>query len=66
MENPVSPVDGSNSRHNFSYPSRNNLRDDADSPSGRQRGSGTIESLKAAAVGLHVGEAGKFDFDDFA
>ena len=53
VENPVSPIDGS--KHNFSYPSRsnNNMREGFEDPNDK-RPSGTIESLKAAAVGLHV------------
>lgn len=52
-ENPVSPVDAQG-RHNFSYPSRGNLREGMDDPTTQQRKSGTIESLKAAAIGIHV------------
>lgn len=51
VENPVSPVDGPNSRHNFSYPSRNTLREPDDLTPKRSSG---IDNLKAAAVGLHV------------
>ena len=50
MENAVSPVDNSQ-RHNFSYPSRNNLRD---SWNGQQQQGGTFDNLKAAAKGIHV------------
>lgn len=60
IDNPVSPIDGQ--RQNFSYPSRGTLREDGTlSPpppppplQTQQRGSGTLESLKAAAIGLHV------------
>jgi hypothetical protein len=55
IDNPVSPVDAQNSKHNFSYPSRGNMNErytEDDVQPGR--GSGTIGSLKAAAVGLHV------------
>lgn len=50
LENPVSPVDKST---NFSYPSRNNLRDpENETISGKPPG--RLDNLKAAAVGLHV------------
>ena len=52
VDNPVSPVDGPNSKQNFSYPSRNNLREPDDLAP--KRSSGAVENLKAAAVGLHV------------
>ena len=52
MENPVSPVDGPSSKHNFSYPSRSTLRE-PDDPAAK-RSSGAVENLKAAAIGLHV------------
>jgi hypothetical protein len=53
IQNPVSPVDA---KHNFSYPSRGNLREGVgtEDGGGSHRGSGTIESLKQAAIGLHV------------
>lgn len=58
VENPVSPIDGS--KHNFSYPSRsnNNMREGFDDPNDK-RPSGTIDSLKKAAVGIHVSCTGK-------
>lgn len=51
VENPVSPVEGSNP--NFSRPNRNNLRPSADEPIDKRPPS-TIDSLKAAAIGIHV------------
>lgn len=56
INNPVSPVDAQESRHNFSYPSRGNLNEGyagSEHPT-NQRPTSTIGSLKAAAVGLHV------------
>ncbi|KAK3687089.1 hypothetical protein LTR37_019156 [Vermiconidia calcicola] len=59
INNPVSPVDAQESRHNFSYPSRGNLNEGyagSEQPT-NPRPTSTIGSLKAAAVGLHgVGE----------
>ena len=54
-EIPVSPVDGTNPSHNFSYPKRSSMNNLAgENGENAPRSSGALGGLKSAAVGLHV------------